>query len=192
MNDFSQILKGMEAASSELAQITASFEKAMKPLTESLQQVFLKIDPATFRACLDNFGKNYRLIQEHRDIFPFLRDDVSLEEVFSTIVKTPKEKCDDELLRLYGVPELEGFTESPVAPLLPQLFNLLLRIFQLWSVLMTLGVTHLTFADFVSELVNAPTQAVQKTHENPSVPDCFNKNVKIARRRDEENKNRNK
>lgn len=53
---------------------------------------------------------------------------------------------------------------------------------------MTLGVTHLTFADFVSELMNAPAQAVQEAHENPSVPDCLNKNVKITRRRDKENK----
>jgi len=180
MNDLTQFLKRMETASSELIR----FEKALRPVTESLQRFFSEIDPNTVGA----FLKGCQLISEHKDALQFLREDVSLEEIFSVIVKTPKEECDDELLRLFGIPELEDFKEEEIASLLPKFFTTLILLFRLWGFLMTVGITNLTFVDFVSELLNAPVQTIQKAHKNPSIPDGFNKNVKIIGRRDKKHK----
>lgn len=188
MTNSKDFIEELERFTSSLIQVNIKLEKTFQPLFETLQHQLQKMECAELRTTLDSLNNNLNLICEHREVLQFLREDIQIRSVLSVIKKLPKNECDDELLRLFGIPELKKSDEPPLQPLLPLILEFLTKIFNLWSVLLTLGVTNLTFADFLTELSNKPAQAIRIVHDNPALPNRLDEKMRVTELRNKRKK----
>lgn len=188
MTNSKDFIEELERFTSSLIQVNIKLEKTFQPLFETLQHQLQKMECAELRTALDSLNNNLNLICEHREVLQFLREDIQIRSVLSVIKKLPKNECDDELLRLFGIPELKKSDEPPLQPLLPLILEFLTKIFNLWSVLLTLGVTNLTFADFLTELSNKPAQAIRIVHDNPALPNRLDEKMRVTELRNKRKK----
>ena len=188
MTNSKDFIEELERFTSSLIQVNIKLEKTFQPLFETLQHQLQKMECAELRTTLDSLNNNLNLICEHREVLQFLREDIQIRSVLSVIKKLPKNECDDELLRLFGIPELKKSDEPPLQPLLPLILEFLTKIFNLWSVLLTLGVTNLTFADFLTELSNKPAQAIRIVHDNPALPTRLDEKMRVTELRNKRKK----
>ena len=188
MTNSKDFIEELERFTSSLIQVNIKLEKTFQPLFETLQHQLQKMECSELRTTLDSLNNNLNLICEHREVLQFLREDIQIRSVLSVIKKLPKNECDDELLRLFGIPELKKSDEPPLQPLLPLILEFLTKIFNLWSVLLTLGVTNLTFADFLTELSNKPAQAIRIVHDNPALPNRLDEKMRVTELRNKRKK----
>lgn len=188
MTNSKDFIEELERFPSSLIQVNIKLEKTFQPIFETLQHQLQKMECAELRTTLDSLNNNLNLICEHREVLQFLREDIQIRSVLSVIKKLPKNECDDELLRLFGIPELKKSDEPPLQPLLPLILEFLTKIFNLWSVLLTLGVTNLTFADFLTELSNKPAQAIRIVHDNPALPNRLDEKMRVTELRNKRKK----